>query len=117
MAGSRFIDKLKKAANLEPTKKEVRLSNGEEVVMWVTPMTAAERERAKKDARSDDPGAFALQLLVSKAKDSNGARLFNPGDIADLKNAVRDADLQSLMLAVIGSDEEEEAYDMKSDSE
>ena len=52
MPATRFIDKLKKAANLEPSKKEVRLSNGEEVVMWVTPMTASERERAKKDARS-----------------------------------------------------------------
>ena len=40
--------------------------------MYVTPLTAAERERAKKDARSDDPGAFALQLLIKKAKDSSG---------------------------------------------
>ena len=117
MPATRFIDKLKKAANLEPSKKEVRLSNGEEVVMWVTPMTAAERERAKKDARSDDPGAFALQLLITKARDENGGRLFNPGDVSVLKNEVRDSDLQNLMLAVIGGDEEEEQLDMKSSAE
>ena len=116
MAG-RFIDKLKAAANLTPVKKVVKLSNGEEVEFHATPMTAAERERAKKDARSDDPAAFALQLLVRKAMDANGKRLFNPGDVADLKNAVRDDDLQSLLLAVLGSDEDEEEYDMKSDSE
>ena len=116
MAG-RFIDKLKKAARLEPSKKEIVLESGDEVVMYVTPLTAAERERAKKDARSEDPGAFALQLLIKKAKDSNGTPLFGPGDVADLKNAVRDSDLQKLMLAVLGVDEEEEELDMKSSSE
>ena len=116
MAG-RFIDKLKSAARLEPIKKEIILDNGDEVVIYVTPLTAAERERAKKDARSDDPNAFALQLLVRKAKDSNGTPLFSPGDVADLKNAVRDADLQSLMLAILGGDEDNEDLDMKSTSE
>lgn len=118
MAGAtRFIDKLRKAARLDPVKKEVLLDSGEEVVMYVTPLTAAERERAKKDARSEDPAAFALQLLVRKAKDSNGKPLFTPGDAAILKNEVRDSDLQKLMLAVLGADEEEEPIDMKSDSE
>ena len=116
MAGAtRFIDKLKKAARLEPVKKTIQLGSGEEVVMYVTPLTASERERAKKDARSEDPGAFALQLLIKKAKDSNGVPLFTPGDVAVLKNEVRDSDLQKLMLAVLGV--EEEALDMKSSSE
>lgn len=113
MAG-RFIDKLKKAARLDPVKKELTLDSGDQVVMWVTPLTASERERARKDARNDDPDEFALQLLVRKAKDGNGTPLFGPGDIADLKNAVRNSDLQSLMLAVLGVEEDEEALDMKS---
>ena len=116
MAG-RFIDKLKKAARLEPVKKEIVLDSGEEVVMYVTPLTAAERERAKKDARSEDPGAFALQLLIRKAKNGNNQPLFTPGDVATLKHEVRDSDLQKLMLAVLGADEEEEALDMKSSGE
>ena len=113
MAG-RFIDKLKKAARLDPVKKDIQLDSGDEVVMYVTPLTAAERERAKKDARSEDPGAFALQLLLKKAKDGNGTPLFTPGDAATLKNEVRDSDLQKLMLAILGGDEDEEALDMKS---
>lgn len=117
MATGRFIEKLKKAARLEPAKKEIMLDSGDEVVMYVSPLTAAERERAKKDARSDDPGAFALQLLVRKARDSNGNPLFGPGDVAALKNEVRDSDLQKLMLAVLGADEEDEELDMKSSSE
>ena len=67
----------------------------------------AERERAQKPA-GDDVNAFALQLLVQKAMDENGQRLFQAGQIAELKNEVRDADLQALMLAVISEDSEED---------
>ena len=101
------LDKLKKAANLEPVKKEVTLSDGSIFEMYVSPLTMAERERAQKQVRSDDANAFALQLLMNKALDVNGTKLFNAGEIDVLKNEVKDKDLQSLMLAVINSDEEE----------
>ena len=120
MSGStKFIDRLRKAARLEPIKREIVLATGDEVVMWVTPLTAAERDRARKNARSDDANAFALQLLISKARDSDGQPLFTPGDVAALRNEVRDEDLQKLMLAVLGGDDEdqEEQSDMKSTSE
>lgn len=102
----RAIDRLRKAANLEPTKKEVELSDGSVFEMWVSPLTMAERERAQKQARSDDAGAFALQLLITKACDANGTKLFAPGEIDVLKNEVKDKDLQSLMLAIITDDSE-----------
>ena len=119
MAGApRFIDRLRKAAALEPVKKEITLHNGDVVVLWTTPLTAAERDRAKKNARSDDAGAFALQLLINKATDENGQKLFAAGDAASLRNDIRDSDLQKLMLAILGADEEEEdPLDMKSSSE
>ena len=107
MATQSALDRLRKAANLEPVKKEVKLSDGSIFEMYVTPLTMAERERAQKQARSDDANAFALQLLLAKAKDQNGMKLFNAGEIDVLKNEVKDKDLQSLMLAVINSDEEE----------
>jgi hypothetical protein len=107
MAGTlRPIDRLRKAANLQPVKREVEISDGSVFEMWVTPMTMAERERAQKQAKSDDAGAFALQLLLSKAQDENGKRLFSAGEIDVLKNEVKDRDLQSLMLAVLQDDEE-----------
>ena len=108
----RAIDRLKKAANLEPVKKIVELSDGTSFEMWVTPLTMAERERAQKQAKSDDANAFAIQLLISKAQDENGTKLFAPGEIDVLKHEVKDADLQSLMLAVI--QEEEDIIDPKS---
>ena len=66
----------------------------------------AERERAQKGS-NDDTNAFALQLLILKAQDEEGKRLFQLGQAAELKNDVRDADLQSLMLAVIEEDSSE----------
>jgi len=103
----RAIDRLKKAANLQATKKEVELSDGTVFEMWVTPLTMAERERAQKGAKSDDANEFALRLLMTKAQDENGQRLFALGEIDVLKNEVKDADLQKLMLAVITDDEDQ----------
>ena len=100
------LDRLRKAANLEPIKKEVELSDGSIFEMYVSPLTMAERERAQRQARSDDANAFALQLLITKAQDENGRKLFNAGEIDVLKNEVKDSDLQNLMLAVINSEEE-----------
>jgi cell division inhibitor SulA len=71
---TRAIDRLRKAANLEPTKKNVELSDGSTFEMWVSPLTMAERERAQKQAKSEDANAFALQLLISKALDENGSQ-------------------------------------------
>ena len=103
----RAIDRLKKAANLEAVKKEVELSDGSIFEMWVTPLTMSERERAQKGAKSDDANEFALRLLMTKAQDESGQRLFNLGEIDVLKNEVKDADLQKLMLAVITDDEDQ----------
>lgn len=109
----RAIDRLKKAANLEPVKKVVELSDGTEFEMWVAPLTMAERERAQRQAKSDDAGAFALQLLLAKALDETGKKLFVAGEIDVLKNEVKDKDLQALMLAIL-SDDEGEVIDPKS---
>ena len=100
----RALDRLKKAANLTPVKKLVKLADGTEFEFYCTPLTMAERERAQKNAGTEEATAFAMQLLVQKAMDENGEKLFRPGEIAELKNEVRDADLQTLMLAVITND-------------
>ena len=114
----RLLDKLVAAAKLEPQKKEVNLETGGTVVFYVTPLTAAERERAQKNARSERAHAFAIQLLVAKAKDEHGLPIFTAGDVATLEREVRDSDLQNLMLTVMGTDDEvEEALDMKSSAE
>ena len=114
MPGS-AIERLRKSANLKPTKRTIVLNDGTEFSFWSSPLTMAQRERAQQNAKSDDINQIAIQMLVSKATDENGSRMFGPGDVAVLKNEIRDDDLQKLMIAIISEDDaEEEGPDMKS---
>lgn len=108
------LSRLKKAANLQPIKRVVKLSDGSDFEFYVTPLTMAERERAQKMPGGDNPNGLGINLLITKAMDDAGQRLFQAGEIAELKNEVLDADLQALMLAVIAEDPEEQEIDMKS---
>jgi hypothetical protein len=108
------LDRLKKAANFTPTKRVVKLNDGSDFEMWVAPLSMAERERAQKMPNGDDANGFALNLLVTKALDENGNRLFQAGQIAELREEVLDADLQQLMLSIIQAPEQEQELDMKS---
>lgn len=112
----RAIDRLRKAANFEPIKQVVELADGSEFVFYATPLSAAEREKAQKDAKSDSANDFAMQLLIVKALDENGERLFKPGDIPVLKREVLDEDLQKLILCVLRPKGDEDVEpDSKSD--
>lgn len=97
----RAIDRLRKAANFEPIKQEVALNDGSEFVFYAAPLTAAEREKAQNDAGSNSANDFAMQLLIAKAQDENGVKLFKPGDIPVLKREVEDEDLQKIILCVL----------------
>lgn len=111
---SAALARLKKAANLTPTLRRVELSDGTTFDFYSAPLTMAERERAQKMPGGDDTNGFALNLLVTKAQDDAGQRLFAAGEIAELKNDVLDADLQAMMLAIITNPEEDQEVDMKS---
>ena len=102
------LDRLKKAENLVPAKKTVILGDGSEFEFYCSPLTMAERERAQKNAGNEDASVFALQLMITKAQDESGQPLFKAAEIAELKNEVRDEDLQKIMLAVIVYDKETE---------
>ena len=91
------LARLKKAANLTPTKRVVTLNDG-----------------SVFELRFNEPQNFAKYLLVTKAMDDTGKRLFAAGEIAELKEEVLDADLQALMLAIITNPEDAEQLDMKS---
>jgi hypothetical protein len=110
----RAIDRLKNAANLVASRKDVELHNGTIFTFWSRPLTMAERDKAQRTAKSDDANSFALQLLLDKALDEAGQRLFSPADLAELKHEVRDEDLQKLMLSVLTGDEDGEPLEPKS---
>ena len=104
----RALDQLKAAVSMKPQRRAVDLPNGTEFVYYMTPLTLAERSRAQKQAKSDDATDFALQLLVNKAKDENGQPLFNPGDVADLRNVLPASVVEALMLQLLQEPEPSE---------
>ena len=110
------LDRLKKAVSMNPSRRAVKLPDGESFEFWMTPLTLAERSRAQKQAKSDDSTDFALQLLVTKAKDENGVPLFNQGEIADLRNLLPASVVESLMLELVADAEGEEDYSKSDDS-
>ena len=116
----RALDRLKAATSMRPTRKAVELPDGSEFEYWMTPLTLGERGRAQKQAKSEDPTDFALQLLVAKATDENGQKLFAPGEIAELRNALPASVVEALMLQLLNDsaevEEEEEGLDPKPSS-
>ena len=105
------LDRLKKAANFTPSKRVVKLNDGTKLEFYATPLTMSERQQAQKMPGGDDTNGFGLNLLVNKAMDENGQRLFQAGQIAELSEEVRDDDIQKLILGVI---QEDKQSDMKS---
>ena len=83
-------------------------------VYW-NPLTIAERESIQKKTSSEDANDFALQLMIEKAKDENGARLFQDGDKASLRREVEASILQEIQLAMINAGTDKEVEKAKAD--
>ena len=94
--------------------KHVVESDGEAVleVYW-HPLTIAERESIQKKAGTDDANDFALSLMIEKALDENGKRLFQDSEKAVLKNAVEAAVLQDIQMAMLTSGTENKVEEAK----
>jgi hypothetical protein len=106
------LDRLKRASNLTAERKIVRLTDGQDFEFWCTPMTMAEREQAQKGTK-DDANAFAIRLFVSKALQEDGRRMFQAGQIDELKHDVSAENMDRLMLALLPSQEDEDDLDPK----
>jgi hypothetical protein len=105
---SSALERLKKSVSMKPQRKAVELPDGSEFEYWAPPITLAQRARAQKQAGSDDSVAFGLQLLVMMAQDENGEKLFNVGDLAELRNALPASVVEALMLQLLPDAEAEE---------
>ena len=94
--------------------KHVVESDGKTIleVYW-HPLTIAERESIQKKAGTDDAGDFALSLMIEKALDSEGKRLFQDGEKAVLRNAVEAAVLQDIQMAMLTSGTENKVEEAK----
>jgi hypothetical protein len=83
-------------------------------VYW-HPLTIAERESIQKKSMSEDANEFALQLMIEKALNKDGDRLFQDGDKASLRREVEAVILQEIQLAMIEAGQSRGVEEAKAD--
>ena len=104
MATERAIDKLKKAFSVDNKSSYEIYKNGQVVlkVYW-TPLTIADRDTINttliKANRGQEEGSldFALQVIIGKAEDESGNKLFTEADRASLRREIPLSVLLELM--------------------
>ena len=83
-------------------------------VYW-HPLTIAERESIIKKSGTEDNNDYALQMMIEKALDEDGKRLFQDGDKASLRREVNVTILEEIQLAMINSGADKEVEEAKAD--
>ena len=83
-------------------------------VYW-HPLTIAERESIQKKSMSEDANEFALQLMIEKALDKDGARLFQDGDKASLRREISASVLEQIQISMITFGADKEVKEAKAD--
>ena len=95
MASERAIDKLKQAFSINKRSSYPIYKDGELIlqVYW-TPLTIADRDAindtliASNRVQNENSLDFALQVIINKAEDESGQRLFTEGDKASLRREI-----------------------------
>ena len=84
------------------------LKEGEQTVLEIYwhPLTIAERESILAKSKGDDGNEFALNLMIEKALDKDGNRLFQDGHKASLRREVNSTILQEIQVAMMTSGDE-----------
>ena len=113
---TRAVDLLRNKFGISQLYKHDVKQNDEIILtIYWNPLTIAERESIQKKTDSDDANDFALQLMIEKAKDENGTRLFQDGDRASLRREVEASILQEIQLAMINAGADKEVKQAKAD--
>ena len=123
MAEARAIDMLCKAFSVEERSSYTIKKGGEVVIkLYWKPLTIADRDSINKTmkamnlGRTEDNLDFAIQMLIRKAEDEAGNRVFSDGDRAKIQNRLPMSIVLDIMSKMQGMDEVEEADDLKSDA-
>ena len=83
-------------------------------VYW-HPLTIAEREAIQKKTGTDDTNDYALQMMIEKALDKDGNRLFQDGDKASLRREISASILEEIQIAMITVGADKEVKEAKAD--
>ena len=113
---TRAIELLKNSFGVSQLYQHDVIKNGNLIltVYW-HPLTIAERESIQKKSQSENANEFALQLMIEKALDKDGGRLFQDGDKASLRREVEANILQEIQLAMIEAGQTKEVSEAKAE--
>ena len=113
---TRAVDLLKNKFGVSQLYKHDVIKNDEVIlsVYW-NPLTIAEREAIQKKSSSEDMNDYALQMMIEKAKDKDGVRLFQDGDKASLRREIEASILEEIQLAMVNSGADKEVKEAKAD--
>ena len=113
---TRAVDLLKNKFGVSQLYKH-DVKQNDEIILTVYwhPLTIAERESIQKKTGSDDANNYALQLMIEKALDKDGNRLFQDGDKASLRREIEANILQEIQLAMIDAGINKEVETAKAD--
>ena len=112
---TRAVDLFKNKFGVSQLYKHDVIKNDEVIlsVYW-NPLTIAERESIQKKS-SDDVNDYALQMMIEKALDVDGKRIFQDGDKASLRREVEVTILEEIQLAMINAGADKEVKEAKAD--
>ena len=112
---TRAVDLLRNKFGVSQLYKHDVIKNDEVIlsVYW-NPLTIAEREAIQKKS-SDDVNDYALQMMIEKALDVDGKRIFQDGDKASLRREVEVTILEEIQLAMINAGADKEVKEAKAD--
>ena len=112
---ARAVDLLRNKFGVSQLYKHDVIKNDEVIfsVYW-NPLTIAEREAIQKKS-SDDVNDYALQMMIEKALDVDGKRIFQDGDKASLRREVEVTILEEIQLAMINAGADKEVKEAKAD--
>tara|TARA_R100000455_G_scaffold7633_1_gene3124 strand:- start:861 stop:1226 length:366 start_codon:yes stop_codon:yes gene_type:complete len=121
MTPVRAIDKLKQAFSVEE-RSSYSVFKGDELVLKIfwTPLTIADRDTINSTLiamnKGQDEGSldFALQVIVTKAEDESGVKMFSSGDLPALRREIPLSVLLDIMTKMQGVGEEESPDAVKS---
>ena len=112
---TRAVDLLKNKFGVSQLYKHDVKQNDEIILtIYWHPLTIAEREAIQKKS-SDDVNDYALQMMIEKALDEDGKKVFQDGDKASLRREVEVTILEEIQLAMINAGADKEVKEAKAD--
>ena len=113
---TRAVDLLKNKFGVSQLYK-YDVKQDDEVILSVYwhPLTIAEREAIQSKSKTDDTNDYALQMMIEKALDKDGARLFQDGDKASLRREISASVLEQIQISMITIGADKEVKESKAD--